>query len=99
MKTTILTCLLPCLFIIGCTEKQNPLPLSNDFHSEKTADNEPLEGLVFSESSGAYILPKEDPYSLSNFQRALKNVLNGCSEIEFPNGITKSSFENINLSP
>ena len=45
------------------------------------------------------MLPKEDPYSLSNFQRALKNVLNGCSEIEFPNGITKSSFENINLSP
>lgn len=102
MKKLLFVFIFVCAIIfVGCSEKNEKILVSetNYYEDRQVAERNPVKDVVFCEGSGIYMVPRPDPYTLSNFKEALTRIKNGNSEIELPGNLTKSSFDDVELSP
>lgn len=100
-KLFALSFMLLAILFASCSEKQEKVLLSETGYVEdiSVVESNPVRDVVFCEGSGTYMVPRPDPYTLSNFNEALARIVNGDSEIALPENLTKSSFDGVKLSP
>lgn len=100
-KLVVFSFTLLAMLFASCSEKQEKVLLSEMGYVEDRAvlESNPVQDVVFCEGSDIYMVPRKDPYTLSNFKEALARIVNGDSQIAFPENLTKSSFDDLELSP
>lgn len=100
-KLFVFSFTLLAMLFASCSKKQEKVLLSETRYVEdiSVVESNPVRDVVLCEGSDTYMVPRPDPYTLSNFKDALARIVNGDSEIALPENLTKSSFDGVKLSP